>query len=68
MTWGAMFGLSTMASAALGNWVSDCVGMGTTGYVEALCHRLGIRPPEMTGEQMNQSRTRFFSVMVSVSN
>ena len=35
------FGMSTMAAAALGNTISDLLGIGSAWYVESLADKLG---------------------------
>merc|ERR1719181_1034430 len=39
---GAVLGLTTMAAAGLGNWVSDVVGLGLGDAIERWCERLGL--------------------------
>ncbi|XP_023683727.1 transmembrane protein 65-like isoform X2 [Paramormyrops kingsleyae] len=58
---GVVFGLSTMAAAALGNLVSDLAGLGLAGYVEALAHRLGMQIPDLTPKQADMWQTRVSS-------
>lgn len=55
---GVIFGISTMAAAALGNLVSDLAGLGLAGYVEALASRLGLRIPDLTPKQVDMWQTR----------
>ncbi|XP_062384911.1 transmembrane protein 65 isoform X1 [Sardina pilchardus] len=55
---GVVFGISTMAAAALGNLVSDLAGLGLAGYVEALAARLGMQIPELTPKQADMWQTR----------
>ena len=38
---GMQFGISTMAAAALGNTISDMLGIGSAWYVESFADRLG---------------------------
>ena len=38
---GMKFGMSTMAAAALGNTISDLLGIGSAWYVESLADKLG---------------------------
>ena len=38
---GMKLGISTMAAAALGNTISDLVGIGSAWYVESFAHKLG---------------------------
>ncbi|XP_048849501.1 transmembrane protein 65-like [Brienomyrus brachyistius] len=60
---GVVFGISTMAAAALGNLVSDLAGLGLAGYVEALAHRLGMQIPDLTPKQADMWQTRVSSHM-----
>ncbi|CAJ1353452.1 unnamed protein product [Effrenium voratum] len=39
---GVMFGLTTMASAGLGNWVSDTIGLGLGDVIERSAQRVGL--------------------------
>ncbi|XP_033914435.1 transmembrane protein 65 isoform X2 [Acipenser ruthenus] len=55
---GVIFGISTMAAAALGNLVSDLAGLGLAGYVEALASRLGLQIPDLTPKQVDMWQTR----------
>jgi len=41
-TFGAALGLSTLAAAGLGNWVSDAVGLGLGDAIEQQAARLGL--------------------------
>ena len=38
---GMKLGISTMAAAALGNTISDMLGIGSAWYVESFADRLG---------------------------
>ncbi|XP_036371443.1 transmembrane protein 65 isoform X1 [Megalops cyprinoides] len=58
---GVIFGISTMAAAALGNLVSDLAGLGLAGYVEALAHRLGMQIPDLSPKQADMWQTRVSS-------
>ncbi|MFT7811744.1 transmembrane protein 65-like isoform X2 [Arapaima gigas] len=60
---GVVFGISTMAAAALGNLVSDLAGLGLAGYVEALASRLGMQIPDLTPKQADMWQTRVSSHM-----
>ncbi|XP_064203902.1 transmembrane protein 65-like isoform X2 [Anguilla rostrata] len=60
---GVIFGISTMAAAALGNLVSDLAGLGLAGYVEALAHRLGMQIPDLSPKQVDMWQTRVSSHM-----
>lgn len=58
--------ISTMAAAALGNTISDVMGLGLAHYVEALCLFLGMRPPKLTAEQIDGKAARRVMSYVSV--
>ncbi|XP_008321435.1 transmembrane protein 65-like [Cynoglossus semilaevis] len=58
---GVIFGISTMAAAALGNLVSDLAGLGLAGYVEALASRLGMQIPDLSPKQADMWQTRVSS-------
>ncbi|XP_045159474.2 transmembrane protein 65-like [Mercenaria mercenaria] len=58
---GAMFGISTMAAAALGNWISDLAGVQTAHYVEVVTSKFGVKAPALTPEQVDMSSTRWAS-------
>lgn len=49
---GAWLCISTMAAAALGNIISDVAGVGLAHYIEFFVHKLGIRHPVLTAEQV----------------
>jgi hypothetical protein len=48
---GATLGLTTMAAAGLGNWVSDVVGLGLGDAIERHCERLGLSNGRLTPAQ-----------------
>ncbi|XP_011862962.1 PREDICTED: uncharacterized protein LOC105559353 isoform X2 [Vollenhovia emeryi] len=52
------FPISTMAAAALGNTVSDVIGIGSVHYVEIFAQRIGFEAPKLTLGQLNLPRTR----------
>ena len=52
LTLGMKFGMSTMAAAAMGNTISDLLGIGSAWYVESLADKLGASPPELSAEQL----------------
>ncbi|KAL6740366.1 hypothetical protein Aduo_013726 [Ancylostoma duodenale] len=56
---GAMLCLSTMAAAALGNLISDVAGVGLAHYVESMFHKIGLKHPVLTSEQLESSRARW---------
>jgi Ca2+-binding EF-hand superfamily protein len=49
---GTAFGLSMLASAALGNLVSDVAGIGMGDVVEGVAKRLGLPSPRLSPRQM----------------
>eukprot|EP00928_Gymnodinium_smaydae_P072620 TRINITY_DN55955_c0_g1_i1.p1 TRINITY_DN55955_c0_g1~~TRINITY_DN55955_c0_g1_i1.p1 ORF type:complete len:253 (+),score=32.66 TRINITY_DN55955_c0_g1_i1:55-813(+) len=53
---GAMFGISTLAAAALGNAFSNGIGMGLHGVIERTAASIGLKDPELTMQQMKQRR------------
>lgn len=55
---GAKLGISTMAAAALGNTLSDSVGLFTGDFVEDLCRKAGVNEPEMTEDQARSRATK----------
>ncbi|XP_029675298.1 uncharacterized protein LOC115242857 isoform X3 [Formica exsecta] len=52
------FPISTMAAAALGNTVSDVIGIGSVHYVEIFAQKVGFKAPKLTLAQLNLPRTR----------
>jgi len=58
LTLGAKLGISTMAAAALGNTVSDMMGVGSAWYVETLASRLGALPPDLSPAQLDLTSSR----------
>lgn len=52
------FPISTMAAAALGNTVSDVIGIGSVHYVEIFAQKIGFEAPKLTLAQLNLPRTR----------
>uniref|UniRef100_A0A914YXW2 Transmembrane protein 65 n=1 Tax=Panagrolaimus superbus TaxID=310955 RepID=A0A914YXW2_9BILA len=56
---GALFAISTMAAAALGNIISDVAGIGLSHYVELLVTKLGVKQPALTPEQSESSKVRY---------
>ncbi|XP_076266812.1 transmembrane protein 65 isoform X2 [Rhynchophorus ferrugineus] len=55
---GSYLCLSTMAAAALGNTLSDILGIGTAFYVERLANRIGFTPPKLSPIQMDMNCSR----------
>ncbi|XP_020291486.1 uncharacterized protein LOC109858534 isoform X2 [Pseudomyrmex gracilis] len=52
------FPISTMAAAALGNTVSDVIGIGSVHYVEMFAQKVGFEGPKLTPAQLNLPRAR----------
>lgn len=50
-----------MAAAALGNTLSDVLGIGTAFYVERLANKIGFSPPKLSPIQMDMSVSRNFA-------
>ncbi|XP_074093945.1 transmembrane protein 65 isoform X2 [Cotesia typhae] len=55
---GAIISISTMAAAALGNTISDILGIGSATYVERLAQKIGFKPPKLTPVQLDLPRSR----------
>eukprot|EP00921_Rhytidocystis_pertsovi_P011679 GHVQ01018912.1.p1 GENE.GHVQ01018912.1~~GHVQ01018912.1.p1 ORF type:complete len:526 (-),score=80.37 GHVQ01018912.1:1394-2971(-) len=55
-----ILGFSTMAAAALGNLISDLMGIGLGGYIERVAHVIGFAQPNMTKQQMEAPRSRWW--------
>ena len=53
----AVYGMSTMAAAGIGNAISDACGIGSAYYVEALTKRMGFTEPILTPLQTNARST-----------
>ena len=64
LTIGTGLGISTMAAAALGNTVSDLAGIGSAWYVENIAVKTGIKPPELTPEQLEGVAARWSANLV----
>lgn len=47
-----------MAAAALGNTISDILGIGSAFYVERLANRIGYSPPKLSPIQMEMPCSR----------
>ena len=62
---GTVMTISTMAAAALGNTISDVLGIGSAVYVERIVEVIGIRPPDLTPIQMEMKSARRASNFVS---
>lgn len=59
---GARLGLTTMAAAGLGNWVSDCVGLGLGDFIESIVARLGLSDGKLTLAQQKLRITKLVSL------
>ncbi|XP_012273194.1 uncharacterized protein LOC105695820 [Orussus abietinus] len=57
-TLGSIVPISTMGAAAIGNTISDIIGIGSAYYVELLATKIGFQQPELTPIQMNLPTTR----------
>lgn len=55
-----------MAAAALGNTVSDIIGIGSTNWVESLVEKVGIKRPYLSNAQSKLRRTRMAVNLVSI--
>ncbi|CAK9809551.1 Transmembrane protein 65 [Anthophora plagiata] len=52
------FPISTMAAAALGNTISDIIGIGSVHYVERFAQKVGFKAPKLTPVQLNLRKTK----------
>ncbi|KZC09631.1 Transmembrane protein 65, partial [Dufourea novaeangliae] len=52
------FPISTMTAAALGNTVSDIIGIGSVHYVELFAHKIGFQAPKLTSIELNLPKTK----------
>uniref|UniRef100_A0AAG5DGK2 Transmembrane protein 65 n=1 Tax=Anopheles atroparvus TaxID=41427 RepID=A0AAG5DGK2_ANOAO len=57
-TLGLFMCISTMAAAALGNTISDVIGIGSAFYVERLAEMSGVKPPKMSPIQLEMKASR----------
>ncbi|XP_070491628.1 transmembrane protein 65 isoform X1 [Chironomus tepperi] len=55
---GTIMTISTMAAAALGNTISDVLGIGSAVYVERIVEVIGIKPPDLTPVQLEMKSAR----------
>ncbi|KAG5684361.1 hypothetical protein PVAND_013596 [Polypedilum vanderplanki] len=55
---GTVMTISTMAAAALGNTISDILGIGSAVYVERVVEMIGIKPPDLTPVQLEMKSAR----------
>uniref|UniRef100_A0A1B6E828 Transmembrane protein 65 n=2 Tax=Clastoptera arizonana TaxID=38151 RepID=A0A1B6E828_9HEMI len=51
--------ISTMAAAALGNTLSDVLGLGCAAYVEMFAAKLGVKAPPLSPIQIDMKSSRF---------
>ncbi|XP_069686032.1 transmembrane protein 65 isoform X2 [Periplaneta americana] len=58
MMLGSIMVLSTMAAAALGNTISDVMGIGSAWYVERMAVRIGMQPPKLSPIQLDMPSSR----------
>ncbi|WKY03514.1 hypothetical protein Q1695_004909 [Nippostrongylus brasiliensis] len=56
---GTLLCLSTMAAAGLGNLISDVAGVGLAHYVESIFHKIGLKHPVLTAEQLDSPKARW---------
>lgn len=63
---GLVMTISTMAAAALGNTISDILGIGSAVYVERIVEVIGIRPPDLSPVQLEMKSARRASNIVSI--
>ena len=64
---GVGLGLSTMASAACGNTVSDVVGIGLSSKIESFAETMGFASPPLTREQRRSAAVRWAKVAGATS-
>ncbi|XP_076290841.1 uncharacterized protein LOC143214093 isoform X2 [Lasioglossum baleicum] len=57
------FPISTMTAAALGNTVSDIIGIGSVHYVEVLARKVGFEAPKLTTIELNLPKTKLAANM-----
>ena len=58
------FPISTMTAAALGNTVSDIIGIGSVHYVEIFAQKVGLRAPKLTSIELNLPKTKLAANVV----
>lgn len=56
-----------MAAAALGNTISDIIGIGSAYYVERGAEIVGIKPPPLTPIQLEMESSRRSANIVSAN-
>ncbi|XP_066586898.1 uncharacterized protein [Prorops nasuta] len=57
------FPITTMVAAALGNTVSDIIGIGSVHYVERFAQKVGFQAPQLTPIQLDMPKSRFAANM-----
>ncbi|XP_053673653.1 uncharacterized protein LOC128723914 [Anopheles nili] len=57
-TLGLFMCISTMAAAALGNTISDVIGIGSAFYVEKVAEMSGVKPPKLSPIQLEMKASR----------
>lgn len=63
---GAVLGLTTLASAGLGNWVSDVVGLGIGDAIERQATRLGLSNGGLTAAQEKMQISKFVTLAAKI--
>jgi len=63
---GAVLGLTTMAAAGLGNWVSDVCGLGIGDAIERSAVRLGLNNGHLTPAQERMTSAKLVSLSAKV--
>ncbi|XP_014245579.1 uncharacterized protein LOC106664403 isoform X2 [Cimex lectularius] len=58
---GSLLVMSTMAAAALGNTLSDVLGIGSAYYVELAALKIGFKPPDLCPIQLAMSCSKMAS-------
>lgn len=53
-----------MAAAALGNTLSDVLGIGSAWYVENIAAKIGVRPPPLSPIQLDMKTSRICANLV----
>ncbi len=67
MMLGSVITISTMTAAALGNTLSDVMGIGSAFYVERFAAKLGVKQPPLTPAQLTLRSSRFAANLVRTS-
>jgi len=63
---GAVLGLSTMAAAGLGNWVSDTIGLGIGDAIERSAGRFGLSNGGLTPAQERLNSARLVTLSAKI--